>query len=458
MLLCCFSVALLSAQTITLTFTGRVASQYVPLSRVVVSNLTKGWQETLIWPDTVLEMISTGIPDVETRLIASLQLSQNSPNPFDGTTFVNLQVVEAGDVAVEITDIAGRIVRANNYSPLQPGIYQMRVALSSPGLYFLTARQNGQTTSIKMVNQGNGGNNAIVFTNIARANDYSPLPQPKNGHRGVTENPFDLGDQMEYVGFAMLDSLEVESGHLLQVLEASQTIVLSFPNAQPCREYPTVSDVEGNVYHTVQIGNQCWMKENLRTTKFADSTSIPIGALYTSLDPHYYDDNTSFIPLEERGYLYNWSAAMHEAAPSTAVPSRVQGICPEGWHLPSEAEWEVLKSYVSSQPEYTCGGNAENISKALASTQWWESYNGTCNPGDQSVYPNNTTGFGAVPAGTFMVYGYNDVGFDAHFWSSTENYDYYGAAIYYGLDYDTYDFFWATCTKDRRASVRCLKD
>lgn len=111
MLICCLSVASLSAQSTTLTFTGRnVNNQYVPLSRIVVSNLTKGWQETLLWPDTVLEMTATGIPDVETRLIESLQLSKNTPNPFDGTTFVNLQVVEAGDVAMEITDIPGHIV------------------------------------------------------------------------------------------------------------------------------------------------------------------------------------------------------------------------------------------------------------------------------------------------------------------------------------------------------------
>ena len=146
MILLLFLVAA-PAQSVTLTFTGRGASNlYVPLNRVVVSNLTKGWQETLTWPDTVLVMMDgTGIEDVETQNFASLQLSQNNPNPFDGTTFVNLSVAEQGDVELVVTDIAGRIVWANNYSPIQPGIHEIRITLSSPGLYFLTARQNSRT-------------------------------------------------------------------------------------------------------------------------------------------------------------------------------------------------------------------------------------------------------------------------------------------------------------------------
>lgn len=453
---CCLSVAHLCAQSTTLMFTGRIAgNQYVPLNRVGVSNLTKGWQETLLWPDTVLVMSITGIHDVEMHGRASLQLSQNTPNPFNGTTSVNLQVAEPGDVAVTVTDNTGRIVETMYKSFPQSGIYQMRVTLSSPGLYFLTARQNGQTAVVKMVNQGTGGDNDIVVSTIV-GTERAPSLQPKPGPRGTTDNPFDLGDQMEYMGFAMINGVEVESFHITQDQTASETIVLSFANIQPCLNNPTVTDIEGNVYNTLQIGSQCWMKENLRSTIFEDGTTIPMGAYYTSSEPHYYDDSTSVIPLEERGYLYNWSAAMHNAASSTSVPSGVRGICPEGWHLPSEAEWEVLKNYVSSQPEYTCGGNVNNIAKALSSTHWWESYSEVCVPGNQSVYPNNATGFSAVPAGTFWIYGYNDAGLYANFWSSTENDISTTYAIYYGMDFDTSDFFRASCMKDRRASVRCL--
>ena len=106
----------------------------------------------------------------------------------------------------------------------------------------------------------------------------TPLFYSKPAPRGTTNNPFDPGDQMEYIGFAMLHGMEVESGHKTQETDASQTVALLFPNTQPCPDAPTVTDVQGNVYNTVQIGNQCWMRENLRATMFADSTPITPGA------------------------------------------------------------------------------------------------------------------------------------------------------------------------------------
>lgn len=286
----------------------------------------------------------------------------------------------------------------------------------------------------------------------------SSLPQPKNGHRGITENPFDLGDQMEYVGFAMLDGLEVESGHKTQELNVSQTIELSFPNNHPCHSSPTVTDIEGNVYHTVQIGDQCWMRENLRTTTFADSTPIPMGFLYSSPGPHYYNDSTSYIPLEERGYLYDWAAAMHEETPSNAVPSGVQGICPEGWHLPSNAEWMILLDYVREQTEYNCAGNPLSTSKALSCPSWWNNFTTECCPGNQSLYPNNATGFRAVPTGTYWTYGYEDTGASASFWTSTDFVEVDGVVCYYGIDYDTHEMLRGICDTGHRFSVRCLKD
>ena len=456
MILCCLSVAMLHAQT-TLTFTGRIAGNlYVPLSHVVVNNLTKGWQETLTWPDTVLVMSATGIPDVETHGRASLQLFQNTPNPFDGTTFVNLQVAEPGDVAVTITDIAGRVVETMCTSSLQPGIHEMRINLASPGLYFLTTRQNGQTASIKMVNQGKGGNNSVNFSGVVETRLIASLQKQKNAHRGTTDNPFDLGDQMEYVGFALLNGIEEESGHKTQELNASQMIELSFPNNHPCPSNPTVTDVEGNVYNTVQIGDQCWMRENLRTSTFADSTPIPIGFLYSEPGPHYYNDSTSYIPLEERGYLYDWAAAMHEETPSNTIPSGVQGICPDGWHLPSNEEWKILLNYVRGQPEYNCAGNPIFTSKALSSPSWWNNFTGECCPCDQGLYPNNSTGFRAVPTGTYWTYGYDDTGTCASFWTSTDFVEFDGIVYYYGIDYDTQEMLRGVCSTDHHFSVRCL--
>ena len=179
-------------------------------------------------------------------------------------------------------------------------------------------------------------------------------------------------------------------------------------------------DREGNYYSTVQIGSQCWMKENLRATKYANGTDIPSGGL-SSTEPYYFDYSSSDIPLEQRGYLYNWSAVMHGASSSEANPSGVQGICPTGWHVPSYAEWTQLTNYVSSHSEYTCSGNNNNIAKALAAPAWWNSSTTDCavgnNPGS-----NNATGFSIVPAGGTNSAEFYNAGSIAKIWSSTQSF------------------------------------
>lgn len=100
------------AQTVTLTFTGQDAdNQYKQLWSVSIKNLTKGWEETISWPDTVLVMQSgTGIDEVEAQSIVSLKLLQNNPNPFHGTTDVLLAVKDAGTVTLEIVDVQGHLI------------------------------------------------------------------------------------------------------------------------------------------------------------------------------------------------------------------------------------------------------------------------------------------------------------------------------------------------------------
>ena len=224
-LMCFFA----TAQTVT--FTGRDASsRYVQLNRVVVTNLTNGWQETLFWPDTTLTMESTvqngitGINGVETRHGTSLQLSQNNPNPFNATTEVRLTVGEIGDVTLTVTDMNGRVVvGTNKESPLRsshPGVHQFRVTLAQPGIYVMTAIQNGKTSSIKMVCNGGGNANKIEHKGFFVTNDYSPAPK-SNGQSFAK-------DLMEYVGYATIDGVEMESRHIKQEQGVSENFTLQF--------------------------------------------------------------------------------------------------------------------------------------------------------------------------------------------------------------------------------------
>lgn len=511
-----FLSGVLSAQTVTLSFTGQDANnQYVQLDRVVITNQTKGWQEIIYWPDTTLTMQNgTGVENYANN--GGFSLSQNNPNPFNGSTDVSLMVAEEGMVKLQIADVNGRAIVATEYfSTLQPGNHLFRISLSAVGTYVMTAYQNGKISSVKMICNEGRGTNGIDYIDTMQHITYVL--------KSTTNNPFDFGDQMGYVGYATINGGEVESQHLNQIQESSQTFVLPFDvvqyslpmvttytpssvfmtyancggnvtsdggttvtarglcwstdqnptisdshmsygngtgmfsgtiteltpsttyfvrayatncagtaygstvsftttnpqDGQPCTGMSILTDVDGNVYNTVQIGVQCWMKENLRTTHFADSVEIPMGSNMSLSEPYrYLPDNNENI-VSEYGYLYNWFAVMHGEATSSANPSRVQGICPTGWHVPSSAEWSELTQYVSGQIDYRCNSSSSYIAKALADSTGWDNSTNTCAVGNMPSQ-NNATGFSARPAGMSTGSSFNYLGNSAFFWSATE--------------------------------------
>jgi uncharacterized protein (TIGR02145 family) len=138
-----------------------------------------------------------------------------------------------------------------------------------------------------------------------------------------------------------------------------------------------IADVDGNYYKTVKIGEQVWMAENLRTTKYKDGTDIPYkknGATY-----RWYNDDITF--KKPYGALYTYETG------ATGL------LAPSGWHIPSIEEWNQLKSYLEST-----GGD---VGKALASKTGWAS---SPTPGtvgyDQAG--NNRSGFNGLPAGGYL--------------------------------------------------------
>lgn len=184
----------------------------------------------------------------------------------------------------------------------------------------------------------------------------------------------------------------------------------------------TVRDYDGNLYQTVVLGQQCWTRSNLRTTHFADGTPIARGNSASETTPYYYMDYSAPIPVStfpRYGYLYNRAAAMHGQPGSNLNPSGVQGICPNGWHLPSSNEWEELRNFVNTCPDYVCHNYDWSIAKALCSTDGWNSFNGTCEVGQNSS-SNNATRFDAIPAG-YWLSGFSGFGTSTLFWSTSNN-------------------------------------
>ena len=229
----CFFVAMLLltstmlAQTVTLTFTGKDSSnRYCQLDRVVITNLSKNWQETLYWPDTILEMGNVGIDDYGNA--AGFSLSQNVPNPFAGISDFSLCLPKAGPVIIEVYDLAGRKMTAYQ-NTLTAGCHIFKVLLSTPQSYVLMARSGKDRASIKMVNTGNAGANDLFYVGEG---SKKPLEVTFNDSKGQIMYPFSIGDQMEYVGYATVNGVEVESEHIVQAQDASQIFTLQFETPQ----------------------------------------------------------------------------------------------------------------------------------------------------------------------------------------------------------------------------------
>lgn len=244
-------------------------------------------------------------------------------------------------------------------------------------------------------------------------------------------------------------------------------VKISIVDEKSCPSVSCVTDIDGNIYGTVKIGDQCWMRDNLRTTRYADGTGIPQAAnnsFISTTDAYRYYPNGIGDNVIDYGYLYNWMAVMHGENSSDSIPSGVQGICPDGWHMPSNAEWTQLTNYVSNQADYICGDDSTYIAKSLASTTGWWSWNwgGVCQVGrDKSN--NNATGFSALPAGQaghwylsdYVISYFNE---QALFWSATEASNYYGTANIIGSVYSQAIVDHKTGYKEVAYSVRCLRN
>ena len=106
------------------------------------------------------------------------------------------------------------------------------------------------------------------------------------------------------------------------------------------------------------------MKQNLRTTHYADGTEIALGNTSSDFNSpfRYAPGSESAEVLNAYGYLYNWAAAMHGGTSSSANPSGVQGVCPDGWHVPSYAEWMQLNDYCGTCQAMQNGPNSPTLS------------------------------------------------------------------------------------------------
>jgi uncharacterized protein (TIGR02145 family) len=207
----------------------------------------------------------------------------------------------------------------------------------------------------------------------------------------------------------------------------------------PNLTYGSMTDQEGNVYKTIEIGTQVWMAENLNTSIYRNGDAIPTNLNNATWDNttsgawSYYNNEASYAcPY---GKLYNWFACVD-----------ARHLCPVGWHVPNDAEWTVLTTFLGNAG--IAGGKMKSTGTIESGTGLWYLPN---------TGSTNSSGFSGIPGGgRFGVGTYYDLGYVGHWWSSSV------AGNGYGWDRSLYYIFSETArneyVKQFGFSVRCLRD
>lgn len=221
------------------------------------------------------------------------------------------------------------------------------------------------------------------------------------------------------------------------------TIVVSCQKDKPTDlvlEYSTLTDIDGNTYKTVKIGDSWWMCENLKVTRFKDGTLLNAVSLY---DTAAWQGSTSFKYFNDSlyGKLYNYLAV-----------SDSKGLAPEGWHVASDADWKALERAIgmdSTEVELFAwrGKDEANLILSEGSNNW---------PTNSAHFGSNAYGLAIQPGGIVLYQGIPTANsLEAYFWTSTLR---NSEAIYRSISHQRTQIFRQSADQRFGMSVRCVKN
>jgi uncharacterized protein (TIGR02145 family) len=299
----------------------------------------------------------------------------------------------------------------------------------------VTAEQQGQELLIHYHLEADGPVEVLLYLSTDRGSRWEGPLKSCSGDVGPNVAPgsgkrirWEVLKDRELVGDGIAFKVVAKGGKL------SSTEVAKRPWLNSKLTYGSVTDIDGNTYATIQIGTQVWMAENLRTTRYRNGDPIPNvteaemwGNLSSGAWCHYANDPSYEVPY---GKLYNWHTVKDP-----------RKLCPAGWHVPTDGEWEVLSDYLGG--ESVAGGKMKS-----AGTQHW-------------VAPNfvgtNDSGFSGLPGGGRGSSGNFDVlGSLGYWWSASES----GAESAWdrNLNFNNAVIYRYSYLKRNGFSLRCLRD
>lgn len=344
----------------------------------------------------------------------------------------------------------------------------------------ITTPTSGETFDLATVTELNitgkaAVNVGTVETFILKVGGVEIAPAPALAEDGTFSHTYALTDQL--TGELSIE-LAVKGDKTATVKIASVAVTLTRTVAPPTAETFT-DERDGHVYKYVTIGTQSWMAENLAYLPQVSKPSATIDSnapLYFVLN--YDGKDVSAAKATEEfglyGVLYNWYAAMGQAdaqgGDAEANPSGVQGPCPNGWHVPSKAEWKELEAFISLQlPDVKgnvlvddWGGETyelyKNVWSAITGKEGWEISGNLDMWPDMAQGPQDSFGLNIIPSGQCYHTGsFGFSGSSTSFWTTDKQGQGGGTVDISNLAYNiSYSKFG---TNEKRGySVRCVKD
>jgi len=325
------------------------------------------------------------------------------------TANIFAQAPQAINYQAVVRDTNGTVISSQNI-----GLRISIISDSIAGTVVYAETHNATTNSLGLVN-------IAIGTGQVESGDFLSINWGSSSYFIKTEADVTGGSNYVLMGISQLLSvpyalhssslsLTDENGNNYTVtVDTLGNLVANIITVWTCGDAVT-DPRDGHIYNTVQIGSQCWMAENL-----AYLPSVSPSSAGSETSPYYYvyDYQGTDVSAAKAtsnyqtyGVLYNWTAAMNGEASSNSVPSGVQGACPAGWHLPSDAEWTVLTDHLGGTS--VAGGKM----KETGTIHWYSPNTGA----------TNSSGFTAFPAGGRYYNGsFYNLRFIALFWSSTED-------------------------------------
>jgi len=425
-LLCLTTATAIGQSHITLTFTSAFDGSYVKTDSILVENISKGCDTLLRFPDTVLALeVVSGIQKNE--IMDHFAITQNQPNPFSKVTTFSVVVPLKANVDIFILDHSGRKVALLSRE-LPAGKNLFTFSGGTDLVYFIAASAGKSSRVMKMVRTGWDevtGNEKLDYNGVITSTEVT-----KSGNHKSSFS-FSAGDSLRMTGYGMTP-LQFRSSDILFDRPARDTLLLfELKEGIPCPVEPALFH-EGKCYTTRLIGDQCWFRENV-------NAGIRIDANVSQSDNgiiEKYCYNNNPVNCDVYGGLYQWYEAMQYSN-----QQGTRGICPEGWHLPTDGEWNILSNLLGG--ETSAGGPIKE-----AGYEHW-------------IQPNtgatDSTGFCALPAGMYFDNGFHHFRTNIEYWSSTNS---YGPYAWYRILYNNNAQLVRTnyYEKTTARSVRCIRD